>query len=97
MEATDGTHKCGTEIAGKFPTNLKAHIKGSHPAVYEQMLKKEAEKQKEREARVRKLASPLASHVAGQMTLVGTIQKTKPYKKDSTRYKKALPANLLLL
>ena len=66
MEATDGTHKCGTGIAGKFPTNPKAHIKevtlevsnkpesthkGSHPAVYEQMLKKEAEKQKEREAR----------------------------------------------
>ena len=67
--------------------NLKAHIKGSHPAVYEQMLKKQAEKQKEREARVRKLASPPASHVAGQMTLVGTIQKTKPYEKDSTRYK----------
>ena len=51
------------------------------------MLKKEVEKQKEREARVRKLASPPASHVAGQMTLVGTIQKTKPYEKDSTRYK----------
>lgn len=51
------------------------------------MLKKQAEKQKEREARVRKLASPPASHVAGQMTLVGTIQKTKPYEKDSTRHK----------
>ena len=51
VEATDGTHKRGTGIAGKFPTNLKAHIKGSHPAVYEQMLKKEAETQKEREAR----------------------------------------------
>ena len=22
VEATDGTHKCGTGIAGKFPTNL---------------------------------------------------------------------------
>ena len=67
--------------------NLKAHIKGSHPAVYEQMLKKKVEKQKEREARVRKLASPPACHVAGQMTIGGTIQKTKLYEKDSTRYK----------
>ena len=81
---SDGTRKCGTGIAGKFPTNLKAHIKGNHP--HEEMLKKEAEKQKEKETTKRKLASP-PGHVGGQMTLLGTIQKAKSYDKESPRYK----------
>ena len=45
---SDGTCKCGTEITQKFPTNLKAHMKGNH-AANEEMLKKEAKKQKEKE------------------------------------------------
>ena len=38
--------KCNASIAGKFPTNLKAHLKGNHPAAYEDLLKREAERQK---------------------------------------------------
>ena len=85
---SDATRKCGTKIAGKFPTNMKAHIKGSHPVAYEEMLKKEAEKLKEKETK-RKLASP-PSHVGGlacgQRTLLDTIQHARPYDKESPRY-----------
>ncbi len=49
-----GAMKCSAEIAGKFPTNLKAHLKGNHPAAYTQMMRKEAEKQKEKEATANK-------------------------------------------
>ena len=83
---SDGTRKCGTGIAGKFPTNLKTHLKGNHPAAHEEMLKKEAERQKEKETTKRKLASP-PGNVGGQMTLLGSLQKAKPYDKESPRYK----------
>ena len=39
VEKSNGT-KCNASIAGKFPTNMKAHLKGNHPIAYEEMLKK---------------------------------------------------------
>ena len=77
-----GGVKCNVGIAGKFPTNLKAHLKGSHPVAYEEMLKRETKRQKEKEAK-KKLILP--SHVAGdgQMTLACSLQKAKPYDKQS--------------
>ena len=71
-----------------FLQTWKAHIKRSHPVAYEEMLKKEAEKLKEKETK-RKLASPLG-HVGGlacgQRTLLDTIQHARPYDKESPRY-----------
>ncbi len=80
--------KCSAEIAGKFPPNLKSHLKGNHPAAYTEMMGKEAEKQKEKEATLAaKKRKPLALPPSGQLTLEGSIQKAKPYSKDSPRYK----------
>ena len=43
-EATEET--CGHSLHGKFPTNLKQHLKRVHPKEYDKLVKKEKEKRK---------------------------------------------------
>ena len=38
--------KCGHHVAGKFPTNLKEHLKKSHAKEYKEMEEKEVENEK---------------------------------------------------
>lgn len=41
---------CGATVGGKFPTNLKQHLRKDHPAQYQEALQKEKEaEQKKRE------------------------------------------------
>ena len=42
---------CGATVAGKFPTNLKQHLRKDHPAQYQEALLKEREAEK-KEGRV---------------------------------------------
>jgi len=42
-ESTDADVRfCGVEVAGKYPTNLKAHLKAVHPVQYDELMQKEA-------------------------------------------------------
>jgi len=74
----DDCGNCGTEFSGKFPTNLKAHLKKSHPTVFQELVAKEAEKElaKKRAA---------AATVTLQPTIAETLSKSKPYERGSTR------------
>ena len=76
--------KCCAEITGKFPTNLKAHLKGSHSKVYEDVITRDADRQKEKTTAVKKPYSV----DSGQKTLSSCMQKAKPYDKHSPRFKK---------
>ena len=70
----------------------KQHLKGSHPVVYEALLEKDAEKQREKEQQAKSRRKPGAaspqsvSPLGGQMTLEDSIHKSKPYDKASARY-----------
>ena len=41
---TDEDSPCGHSLKGKFPTNLKAHLKKAHSCHYQELLKMENEK-----------------------------------------------------
>lgn len=43
---SDVEEKCGHNVVGKFPTNLKQHLKKSHAKEYKEMEEKEAENEK---------------------------------------------------
>ena len=40
---------CGVEVSGKYPTNLKAHLKAVHALTYDAVVQKEAANKIERE------------------------------------------------
>ena len=42
---------CGKEINGRYPTNLKAHLKHTHPIVHAEIQRKNEEKEKEKSRR----------------------------------------------
>ena len=42
---------CGKEINGRYPTNLKAHLKHAHPIVHAEIQRKNEEKEKEKSMR----------------------------------------------
>lgn len=74
---------CATEIAGKYPTNLKSHLKKAHPSAHDEMVQKEEAKQREKERAKaqKKITSPT------QVTLQESIEKGQQYDKASQRYK----------
>ena len=45
----EGGNICGKEIKGRHTTNLKSHLKHSHPIEHTQMQQKSEEKEKEKE------------------------------------------------
>jgi hypothetical protein len=40
--------KCGHSLDGKYPTNLKQHLKKEHPRLYTEFLAKEEEREKKK-------------------------------------------------
>lgn len=62
----------------EFPESFPSHLKCSHPAEYEEMLKREAEKENEVSQSMAKRKC-IASPPSGQLTLEGSIQQVQPY------------------
>ena len=81
---TDNQQICGKQIPGKFPTNLKNHLRIAHPEVYAALLEKEeAEKKTKAEKECeRKAASLKVSH---QLTLAESLKSGQTYEKSSRR------------
>ena len=44
----EGSPPCSTEIAGKYTTNLKAHLKAKHPRKLAELAQKDVEKEDQR-------------------------------------------------
>ena len=40
----NSSSSCGHSLKGKFPTNLKAHLKKVHPSHYQELVKMESDK-----------------------------------------------------
>ena len=74
---SDVSEICGHKIEGKWPSNLKQHLKTAHPDIHaeiEKKAKREAEKQK---------ASLKVSH---QMTLAQSLHSGSTYAKTHQRF-----------
>ena len=77
--------KCETEISGKYPTNLKGHVRKFHPTEYQEMLKKEgavSEKKQKRKSGKAALCGPLKDQPVIAECFV------KKYERGSERYQK---------
>ena len=77
---------CGKSVAGKFPTNLKKHLKLAHPNVFQEITRKDEESKlvKVEKVSAKRAASFKYHH---QSTLKESLAKKNPYSKDSPRYK----------
>ena len=76
---------CDHVIGGKFPTNLKNHLKKHHPTQYEELLQKEEEARKAKEeAKARAKAKAFGPHK--QLTMVQSLSGRPKYDRDSQRY-----------
>ena len=64
---------CGCSIAGKFPTNLRNHLKKYHPAHFAEVLAKEE--------------NGKSLKVSQQLTLAESLKSKTLYKKDSDKYR----------
>ena len=78
---------CSTEIAGKYTTNLKAHLKAKHPRELAELAQKDAEKQKTKELK-RKSQDGASFSATAQLTIVDAVARTKKYTRESERYQR---------
>ena len=72
---------CGKTFAGKFPSNLRQHLKTCHVACYQEMLNDEEKQKEERETKKSKCSSGIAR---SQKTLGEAFQRK--YDKESRKY-----------
>ena len=73
---------CGKTFVGKFPSNLKQHLKTCHVARYHEMLKEEEKEKEEKEA---KKSKSIVGIARGQKTLGEAFQRK--YDKESRKYR----------
>ena len=78
---------CGHSITGKFPTNLRQHLKRAHPSEFSELCgQQDREKQeKEKQVSAQRAASLQVSH---QLTLAESLRSKNAYSKESDRYRK---------
>ena len=79
----EGSPPCNTEIAGKYTTNLKAHLKSKHPRELVELAKKDAEKEKTKELK-RKSQDGASFSATTQLTIVDAVARTKKYTRGSS-------------
>ena len=87
----EGSPPCNTEIAGKYATNLKAHLtlKAKHPRELAELAKKDAEKEKTKELK-RKSQDGASFSATAQLTIVDAVARTKKYTRESERYQRIM-------
>jgi len=68
----DEAHVCSHALAGKFATNIKNHLKKSHPKEYQQVLRKEETMAQEK---VSKKSKTLPRSQESQVTLGEAFQR----------------------
>ena len=74
---------CRMEINGKYPTNLKVHLKAKHPESYIELCKLDEE--------VKEKAKQKPDHVgksATQLSIEDAVKRTKKYTKESEKYQR---------
>ena len=83
---SDTSEICGHKIEGKWPTNLRQHLKKAHPDVYSEVSKRdhtEEEKKTKKEAERQKASLK----VSQQLTLAQSLQSGCAYDKSNHKYK----------
>ena len=74
---------CGLEINGKYPTNLKAHLKAKHPDSYIELCKLDEEVKEKT-----KQKSGHAGKPATQLSIEDAVKRTKKYFEESEKYQR---------
>jgi len=83
-EAGPSMKVCAQEVAGKFPTNLKQHLKKYHALQYEEVVKLEVEENKKGERKKKEMKGEL---VKGQAMLQQAFAGQSAYGKNSDCYR----------
>ena len=75
---------CEASFKGKFSTNLKVHLKTKHPQQYQELIQKEKDIIKTKEASSKRSQ---CTYKGQQQTLAQVLQKGKKYERDHPHYK----------
>ena len=84
-ESDTASDICGASFEGKYPTNLRQHLKKSHPTQFAELVAKEEKQKKEKERRETARRGK-SLKVSQQLTLAETLKSKSAYRKDSDRY-----------
>ena len=77
---------CGKKISGKNPSNIKQHLKATHPKEFHELSKKEDELKRKKVESERLKRERSLKHYQ-QATLKETLSRHTVYSKDSDRYR----------
>ena len=80
-----GVEVCGVALPGKYPTNMKQHLRTAHNPQYQEMLASEREEQKKKTQSSSKVRGKLSAS-AKQLTVAESFQGKPAYLKTSERY-----------
>ena len=72
-----GRRQCGTQFCGKYPTNLKSHLKKCHSTEFQQMTEKEMTR--------KEAAASGGKTTRGQPTITQSLGMSKPYDRNSPK------------
>lgn len=74
---------CGLEINGKYPTNLKVHLKVKHQDSYIELCKLDEEVKEKTKQKPGHAGKP-----ATQLSIEDAVKRTKKYTKESEKYQR---------
>ena len=80
-----GVEVCGVALPGKYPMNMKQHLRTAHNPQYQEMLASEREEQKKKTQSSSKVRGKLSTS-AKQLTVAESFKGKPAYLKTSERY-----------
>ena len=82
---SDTSEICGHKLEGKFPTNLRQHLRKVHPDVFLEISKKDHEEEEKKKKEAERQKASLK--VSQQLTLAQSLQSGRAYDKGNEKYK----------
>ena len=77
---------CGHSVPGKFPTNLRQHLRTGHKSEFSELIRREEKEKREKESQ-KATQRATSMKVSQQLTLAESIRPKNTYGKESDRYK----------
>lgn len=86
LDSSSNADVCGHSVPGKFPTNLRQHLKKAHKSEFSDLTRREEKDKREKESQ-KAVQRATSMKVSQQLTLAESIRPKNAYGKESDRYK----------
>ena len=86
LDSSSSGDICGHSVPGKFPTNLRQHLRTAHKSEFSEFTRREEKEKREKESQ-KATRQATSMKVSQQLTLAESIRPKNAYGKESDRYK----------